>query len=219
MEKNDKADKLIKDLAQAGRLEEVPTDISQRFHEKLSSLVLQESHAKKRTSWFTSGSQYALAASFALVFAIGAVITLDSGGQSNQSVLPGQTKVTDSRPETENNSTDDQLLYSAGENSLPETSDAPIRISNSAHDYQETPAELPVNLGVGSTWNSGGALEPSLLKCLKSIELDKSTNLIDSGFLNQKQIKAIWTPISSNSWNIYLIDAGCAVLDKKFLEE
>jgi hypothetical protein len=217
MEKNNKADKLIEDLSKAGQLDEVPTDISKRFHETLSSLVLQESHAKKKTSWFTSGSQYALAASFALVFAIGAVITLDSGGQPNQPALPGQTKVTDSQPE--NNATDDQLLYSAGEDSLPETSNSPIRISNSAHDYQETPAELPENLGVGITWNSGTALESSLLKCLKSLELDKSTNLIDTGFLNKAVVKAIWTPISSNSWNVYLLDADCTVLDKKFIQE
>lgn len=217
MEKNDKADKLIEDLANAGQLEDVPADISQRFHEKLSSLVLQESQAKKKSSWFTSGSQYALAASFALVFAIGAVLTLDSGGQPNQSVLPGQATVADSQPE--NSATDDQLLYSAGEDSLPETSNTPIRVSNSAHDYQEIPAKFPETLGVGSTWNSGTTLEPSQLSCLKSLNLDKSTNLIDSGFLNQKLIKAIWSPISSNSWNVYLLDADCAVLDKKFIQE
>ena len=217
MEKNDKANKLIKDLAKAGQLEEVPADISQRFHEKLSSLVLQESQAKKKSSWFTSGSQYALAASFALVFAIGAVLTLDSGGQPNQSVLPGQATVTDSQPE--NSATDDQLLYSAGEDSLPETTKTPIRISNSAHDYQEIPAEFPETLGVESTWNSGTALESSLLKCLTSLELDKSTNLIDSGFLNKMAVKAIWTPISSNSWNVYLLDPDCAVLDKKFIQK
>jgi hypothetical protein len=180
-------------------------------------LVLQESHAKKKTSWFTSGSQYALAASFALVFAIGAVITLDSGGQPNQPALPGQTKVTDSQPE--NDAKDDQLLYSAGEGSIPKTSELPIKVSDSSHDYQEIPAEFQKTLGVSGTWNSGNDVERSTLNCLETQGLDKSTNLIDSGFLNEKAIKAIWAPISASSWNVYLIDSSCTVLDKKFVQE
>jgi hypothetical protein len=54
---------------------------------------------------------------------------------------------------------------------------------------------------------------------LKSLELDDSTNTIDTGFLNKLAVTAIWAPISSSSWNVYLVDAGCNVLDKKFLKE
>ena len=42
--------------------------------------------------------------------------------------------------------------------------------------------------------------------------------VIDAGFLNGKMVKAIWTPIGPSSWNIYLIDAGCNVLERKYLK-
>jgi virulence-associated protein VagC len=162
-------------------------------------------------------NRFAFAASFVLVFALGAALTLNPGRESGDTIGVSQKNV--KVPPMQNNVKDDQLLYSAGEGSTPETSDTAIKLLNSGHDYLVIPRGFQRTLGVGKTWNSTKALGPKILDCLKSQELDRWTNLIDAGFLNEKVVKAIWTPAGPSSWNIYLIDAGCNVLEKKFLEE
>jgi hypothetical protein len=217
MEKRDKAEELIKSFQNFGPLEDVPLDVSSRFQETLTNLALRDSQVRPKKTWLTSGNQFALAASFTLVFALGAVFTFSSGGDSSDSVDVSQNQMSDTP--IENNFIDDQLLYAAGEGSIPETSNTPIKLSNSAHDYVSIPTGFQRKLGVGNTWNTGESLEPATVKCLRSLGLHESTNLIDSGILNGNVIRAIWTPINSNSWNIYLIDTDCKVLEKKFFSE
>jgi hypothetical protein len=217
MEKRNKADELIGLIESIAPLEEVPAAVSARFHATLSQLSAQEAGSKKKKNWLTGSNQFALAASFVLVFALGTVLTLNSGGNS-----PGPLGVSQSQPSTtptENDFKEDQLLYSGGESSIPETTNMPIKFSNSAHDYEVIPEGFQKTLGVGTTWNSASTLEKTLSSCLKSLGLNESTNLIDAGFMSGKAIKAIWTPINSASWNVYLINAECSVIDKKFVQD
>ena len=217
MEKRDKAEELMKALRNIEPLEDVPSDVSSRFQETLANLALSTSHTQPKKNWLTGSNQFALAASFTLVFALGAVFTLNSGNESGNSTGISQNQGTNAPADS--NVKEDQLLYSAGEGSIPETSNTPIKLSNSALDYFSIPAGFQKTLGVGITWNSPSTLELSTIKCLKALELDQSTNLIDAGFLDGMAVTAIWTPVSTSSWNIYLVDATCNVLEKKFIKE
>ena len=215
MEKRDKAEELMKALHNIEPLEDIPADVSSRFQETLANLALSTSHTQPKKNWLTGSNQFALAASFTLVFALGAVFTLNSGSNSDDSIGISQNQK--SVTPAENDAEDDQLLYSAGEGSIPERSNTPVKVSNSAHDYVAIPSGFQKTLGVGKTWNSAEALNSTLQKCLKSLELEDSINLIDAGMLNQQAVKALWSPVTSNSWNVYLLDAECNVLDKKFV--
>jgi hypothetical protein len=217
MEKRDKPNELMKSLPNIEPLDDVPADVSLRFHETLTKLAMANSDVKSKKNWLTSTNQFALAASFTLVFALGAVFTLNSGNNSRDSIIISQNQSTKT-PES-SDIKEDQLLYSGGAGLIPETSNLPIKLSNSAHDYLTIPTGFQSKLGVGKTWNSSGTLEPSTITCLKSLELDESINLIDEGFLGKIEIKAIWMPINSSSWNVYLMDSDCNVLDKKFVRE
>ena len=217
MEKNINAEELIKSLKSIAPLEEVPSDVSQRFNETLAKLASQDAQTSKRGNWLTGTNQFALAASFTLVFALGAVLTLNTGGDSSElsADLGNQSSV--SSPES--NISDDQLLYSGGENSMPKTSPESVLITNSGHDYVDIPTSFPKTLGVGSTWNSLNALDPVLVSCIKTLDLTAATNSVDSGVLNGKAIRAIWSPLTSTSWNVYIVDAACNVIDKKYVSE
>ena len=216
MEKRDKAEELMSALHNIEPLEDVPTDVSSRFQETLASLALSASHANPKKNWLTDSNQFALAASFTLVFALGAVFTLNSGTDPGDPIGISQNQGTNAPVESDIK--EDQLLYSAGEGSIPKTSNTPIKLSNSAHDYLSIPAGFQKTLGVGITWNSPSTLEPSMIKCLKSLELDDSTNTIDTGFLNKMAVTAIWAPISSSSWSVYLMDEACSVIEKRYVE-
>ena len=216
MEKRDKAEELMNALHNIEPLEDVPTDVSSRFHETLDKLALSASHAQPKKNWLTGSNQFALAASFTLVFALGAVFALNSGTEAGDPVVISQNQ--GSNTTEERVVEEDQLLYSAGKGSIPEISNTPIKLSDSAHDYLFIPVGFQKTLGVGITWNSPSKLEPAMFKCLKSIELDESTNTIDAGFLNKLAVTAIWAPISSSSWNVYLVDDACSVIEKRYVE-
>jgi hypothetical protein len=197
-------------------MEEVPAEVSARFHETLSLLVSQESKKTSILSKFSSTNQFALAASFVLVFALGIIVNLGSFGDPSDQVQvnqPGQSG-SSSNP----NVKDDQIQYSGGKNANPETSNSPIKISNSSHDYADIPMDFQKKIGVTPTWNSIVSLEKRDLECLKKLELVESTNLIDSGTLNGAPIKAIWVPVTGSSWNVYLVDSMCNAIEKKYVQ-
>jgi hypothetical protein len=216
MEKNDKAEELINSISGLESMEEVPAEVSVRFHETLSRLSSQESKKSSMLSRFTGANQFALAASFVLVFALGAVVTLSSG---NNSVDPlGVVKPQSSASPSSTDISDDQIQYSGGDKSIPASSPALVKQTASLKEYTEIPMDFYKKLGVGSTWNSAANLDKVILECLKKLELTDSTNLIDSGIFKGKSIKAIWVPITGSSWNVYLIDSSCVALDKKFVQ-
>jgi hypothetical protein len=216
MEKRDKADELISALSSLEPLEEVPSEVSKRFHETLSQLASHQSSAKAKAGWFGNTNQFALAASLVLVFALGAVVTLNSGDDSINPV--GVVKPQSSASSSDTDVTDDQLLYSGGKDSIPVSSTDPIAQTESANDYADIPMDFYKKLGVGSTWNSGAKLNKITFQCLEKLDLTDSTNLIDTGIFQGKPIKAIWSPVTRSSWNVYLIDDSCEAIEKKFVK-
>lgn len=216
MEKRDKADELISALSSLEPLEEVPSEVSKRFHETLSRLANEQTSAKAKTHWFNSANQFALAASFVLVFALGAVVTLNTG---DNSVNPLDAVKPQSSASSNTDITDDEIQYSGGDKSIPIASTDLIKQTASSQDYAEIPMDFYKKLGVGSTWNSAAKLDNVTLQCLKKLELIDSTNLIDSGLFQEESIKAIWAPVTRSSWNVYLINSSCVALDKKFVQD
>lgn len=216
MEKRDKADELISALSSLEPLEEVPSEVSMRFHETLSRLANEQTSAKAKTHWFNSANQFALAASFVLVFALGAVVTLNTG---DNSVNPLDVVKPQSSASSNTDITDDEIQYSGGDKSIPIASTDLIKQTASSQDYAEIPMDFYKKLGVGSTWNSAAKLDNVTLQCLKKLELIDSTNLIDSGLFQEESIKAIWAPVTRSSWNVYLINSSCVALDKKFVQD
>ena len=215
MEKRDKADELIASLSSLEPLEEVPSEVSKGFHETLSHLANEQTSAVTKTRWFNSANQFALAASFVLVFALGAVVTLNTG---NNSVNPLDVVKPQSSASSNTDITDDEIQYSGGDKSIPIASTDLIKQTASSQDYAEIPMDFYKKLGVGSTWNSAAKLDNVTLQCLKKLELIDSTNLIDSGLFQEESIKAIWAPVTRSSWNVYLINSSCVALDKKFVQ-
>lgn len=213
MEKKDKRSELMKSLQNIKPLDDVPADVSLRFHETLNKLKLDGFSSTPKNNLLTGANRFAFAASFALVFALGAVFAFNSGSNSMDSMTVSGGQSTNSLEE--NNVKDDQLLYSAGDSSIPKISNSPIKLAISGHDYFDIPDGLQKLLDVGQTWNSVSSLDSPQVRCLKLLELDETTNLIDAGFLGKREIQAIWMPIGSESWNIYLIDTTCKVLEKK----
>lgn len=216
MEKRNKAEELITSMSSLEPLEDVPSDVSKRFHETLSRLAGAQTSVKKKTPWYNNANQFALAASFVLVFALGAVVTLNSGSNSVDPL--GVVKPQTSASPSTSDITDDQIQYSGGDKSIPDSSAEVIKESSSAQDYEEIPMDFYKKLGVGSTWNSTTDLDTAMLQCLNKLELADSTNLIDSALFMGKAIKAIWTPVTRSSWNVYLIDSNCNAIDKKFVQ-
>lgn len=215
MEKRDKADELITSLSSVEPLEEVPSEVSKRFHETLLHLANEQTSEKAKTHWFNSANQFALAASFVLVFALGAVVTLNTG---DNSVNPLDVVKPQSSASSNTDITDDEIQYSGGDKSIPIASTDLIKQTVSSQDYTEIPMDFYKKLGVGSTWNSAAKLDNVTLQCLEKLELIDSTNLIDSGVFQEESIKAIWAPVTRSSWNVYLINSSCVVLDKKFVQ-
>ena len=215
MEKRNKVDELITSLSSVEPLEEVPSEVSKRFHETLSHLANEQTSAVTKTRWFNSANQFALAASFVLVFALGAVVTLNTG---NNSVNPLDVVKPQSSASSNTDITDDEIQYSGGDKSIPVASTDLIKQTASSQDYTEIPMDFYKKLGVGSTWNSAAKLDKVTLECLEKLELIDSTNLIDSGVFQDESIKAIWAPVTRSSWNVYLINSSCVALDKKFVQ-
>lgn len=210
-EKNE-ADEILAKLSSLSPLEDVPSNVSENFHAKLSELA-SVSQREKKSGWTSGANQFALAASFAAVFALGAVVTLNSGSNSTISqVTSGATSNNYSMQ------TDDQLLFSDGVDSPSFSADSSATVTNSGHDYTQIPADLYRQLNVGTTWNSIIDLAKTDKSCLESLQLNRITNLVDYGRFGEEKIRAVWSPVTSTSWYIYLLDKSCIAIDKKYFE-
>ncbi len=214
MPKNDDADDVLAKLSRLEPLEDVPSVVSANFHAKLSQLASDSQRGKKKSSWISGANQFALAASFLVVFAFGAVVTLNNGSNSELPlVTSGSTNSDDSLQN------DDQLLFSDGDSSPLYSAETPVTVARSGFDYTEIPSVLYAQLKVGITWNSPSGLEESDKSCLESLQLDQITNLIDYAKLGENSIRAVWSPVNSTSWYVYIIDKNCTAIDKKYFEK
>jgi hypothetical protein len=212
--KNDDADDVLAKLSSLEPLEDVPSVVSANFQAKLSELATESRRVKKKSSWMTGANQFALAASFVVVFAFGAVVTLNSGTNSEIPQLASGSSTTDEPLQT-----DDQLLFSDGDGSPTYSEDVPVNIARSGLDYTQIPTDLYTQLKVGTTWNSVSSLGESDKSCLESLQLDRITNLIDYAKLGENRIRAVWSPVTSSSWYVYLLDESCTAIDKKYFEK
>ena len=214
MPKKDDADDILAKLARLAALEEVPSAVSANFQAKLSELASGTAREKKKSSWMTGANQFALAASFVVVFAFGAVVTLNTGSNSEIPQITSGSSTNNDPLQTE-----DQLLFSDGDGSPSYSADTPVTIAQSGLDYSEILSELYKQLKVGTTWNSVSGLEETDKSCLESLQLDQITNLIDYAKLEENRIRAIWSPVTSSSWYVYLLDESCTAIDKKYFEK
>lgn len=211
--KNDEHDILAR-LSSLEPLEEVPSDVSANFQTKLSDLASVSLHEKKKKSWMSGANQFALAASFIVVFAFGAVITLNTGSNSDIPQVSSGSSTNDDSLQT-----DDQLLFSDGDDSPTYSAEIPVTVARSGIDYSDVPSDFYEQIKVGTTWNSVSGLEESDQSCLESLQLDQITNLIDYAALGEMRIRAIWSPVTSSSWYVYIVDKNCTAVDKKYFEK
>lgn len=211
MPKNDD-ELLIRALQELDALEEVPSSVSKNFNKTLSRLV-NEREATKGNSQKRSGvPNFSIAASFFVVVAFGTVVTLNSQSEisvtSNPSETPGQPN-----PST----TSDQYLYSNNSDSEPKISSEPIQLMNSKTNYELINVDIARSLGINSSWNSTDELEPDLRTCLKDLQISQNLSTIDQGVFKGLNVRAAWSPLNLESWNVYIIDSNCEVLEKKFV--
>lgn len=214
MPKNDDADDVLAKLSSLEPLEDVPSVVSANFQAKLSELASDSQRGKKKSSWMSGANQFALAASFIVVFAFGAVVTLNTGSNSDIPQITSGSSTNNDPLQTE-----DQLLFSDGDDFPSYSSDTPVTIARSGLDYTEILSDLYKQLKVGTTWNSVSSLEESEKSCLESLQLDQITNLIDYAKLGENRIRAVWSPVTSSSWYVYLLDESCTAIDKKYFEK
>ena len=214
MPKKIEADRIIESLSNLEPLEDVPTQVSANFDATLSRLVSGSKSSEQKKSWLSGANNFALAASFLVVFALGAVVTLNTETNSELSVVASNST-------NENNplTTEDELLFSDGAGSPQSSPDAPIGVFRSGHDYTVIPADLYLTVGVGATWNSPQDLIASDKSCLSALQLDQITNVIDYAKIGTLNIRAVWSPVTLNAWYVYLIDENCNAIDKKFVEK
>ena len=205
---------LQRTLNELEALEQVPPAVSRRFHETLDSLAASNTEKSKKNAFQPSTWQFSLAASFLLVFA-GTAIFLSSS-DSPVAINKNETQSNSSNSES-TSLEEDQLLYSADKNQEPEISPNKVLIKNSGLSYNKIESRFVKELKVGNTFNESANVEENLQKCLNSLELGAITNLIDTGTLDQKDIFAIWSPISKSTWNVYLVDMNCQAIDKRFI--
>ncbi len=213
MPKKSEADRAIESLYKLEPLEDVPTQVSANFDATLSRLVSSSKSSDQKKSWLSGANNFALAASFLVVFAFGAVVTLNSGTNSEISVV-----ASNSANENDPLTTDDQLLFSDGAGSPQSSPKTPIGIFRSGYDYTVIPADLYLTVRAGATWNSPQDLTALDKSCLSALQLDQITNVIDYAKLGALSIRAVWSPVTLNAWYVYLIDESCNAVDKKFVE-
>lgn len=144
--------------------------------------------------------------------AFGTVVTLNSQSEISVSSSPSETSG-QPNPST----TSDQYLYSNNSESQPKISPEPIQLMNSKTNYELINVETARNLGINSSWNSIDELEPDLRTCLKNLQISENLSTIDQGKFKGLNVRAAWSPITLESWNVYIIDSNCEVLDKKFV--
>ena len=211
MPKNDN-ELLIRALQELDALDEVPSSVSKNFDKTLSRLV-NEHEATKGNSQKRSGIlNFSIAASFFVVVAFGTVVTLNSQSEISVSSSSSETSGLPN-PST----TSDQYLYSNNSASQPKISPEPIQLMNSKTNYELINVDIAGSLGINSSWNSTDELEPDLRTCLKNLQISQNLSTIDQGIFKGLNVRAAWSPLNLESWNVYIIDSNCEVLEKKFV--
>jgi hypothetical protein len=211
MPKNDD-ELLIRALHKLDALEEVPSSVSKNFDKTLSRLVYEHEATKGNSQKRSGVLNFSIAASFFVVVAFGTVVTLNSQSEISVTSNPSETSG-QPNPST----TSDQNLYSNNSDSGPKISSEPIQLINSKTNYELINVDIARSLGIDSSWNSTDKLEPDLRTCLKNLQVSQNLSTIDQGVFKGLNVRAAWSPLNLDSWNVYIIDSNCEVLEKKFV--
>lgn len=211
MPKNEDHD-LRETLNHLAPLDEVPHDISRRFDETLELLIHEHEKSKKKPSQRFQFSAFSIAASFFVVVAFGAAITLNS---SSEVSVVAQSRSSNEKPNP--SVTVDQNLYSSESTSSPKVSEAPILILNSGQNYELISSKADIGVALENSLRKPSNLPSGLRKCLVNLGLIDSLNAVDMGSYKGGTITAAWSPVSEKSWNVFLIDVKCTVVDKLIL--
>ena len=212
MPRNMDEDKLLVTLQGLEPLEEVPEDVSRRFNETLSKLIKEKEEVLVKPTRKFQFSSLSIAASFIVVVAFGSVVTLNS---QNEVSVSTQSNTSNNQPNPE--ITSDQDLFSNDQNSSPKSSTTPILLLSSNSNYDSIDLSLAKSLQIGSDWGSTSSITGELETCLSNLQISEYLSAVDEGFFAGKKIQAAWSPVGPSTWNVYLIDSSCNVVDKKYL--
>jgi hypothetical protein len=210
--RNSDDDKLQKALSELKQLEEVPADVSARFNQALDALASTGSTSIKTQSSRFQFTSFSIAASFFVVVAFGGIVTLNSSSKENV-VIGGQaTEATES-----SDVADDQTLYSNNSDEMPISSTDPVQQLNSGTDYGVLSVEIAMKLGIGNTYNSVETIKMELQACLRNLGIESYVSAIDQGRYKGQMVQAIWSPVTRDSWNVYILGPGCSVIVKEIV--
>jgi hypothetical protein len=182
-------------LLELEELEELPEGLAARMDETIDRLAAAEKN--KRNSRLSSTS-WALAAGFTLVFGLGVVLNLESsplsqGPSTNSSQTPQQTE--------------NDVLTST--ESAPKMTSKPVMQYSSIIDYSKDIKEDDLPFEPSNNFGALSELPSKIQSCLISLGLNDSVSLVDRANYGDQKITAVWSAISQNSWQVYIIDSRC----------
>ena len=182
-------------LLELEELEELPEGLAARMDETIDRLAAAEKN--KRNSRLSSTS-WALAAGFTLVFGLGVVLNLESsplsqGPSTNSSQTPQQTE--------------NDVLTST--ESAPTMTSKPVMQYSSIIDYSKDIKEDDLPFEPSNNFGALSELPSKIQSCLISLGLNDSVSLVDRANYGDQKITAVWSAISQNSWQVYIIDSRC----------
>ena len=182
-------------LLELEELEELPEGLAARMDETIDRLAAAEKN--KRNSRLSSTS-WALAAGFTLVFGLGVVLNLESsplsqGPSTNSSQTPQQTE--------------NDVLTST--ESAPTMTSKPVMQYSSIIDYSKDIKEDDLPFEPSNNFGALSELPSKIQSCLVSLGLNDSVSLVDRANYGDQKITAVWSAISQNSWQVYIIDSRC----------
>jgi len=195
-------------------LEDVPEDVSKRFNETLSRLIKEKEDELLKPSRKYQFSSFSIAASFLVVVAFGGVVTLNTQSEVTVSSSPS-SELNKPTPDV----TSDQNLFSNDQNKNPKSSTTPIKLLNSNSNYDSADLNLAKSLEIGSDWGATKSITSQLNTCLSNLLISDYLSAVDQGTFRGQKIQAAWSPVGPSSWNVYLIDASCNVIEKKYIAE
>lgn len=194
--------RLLKELEE---LDEVPQDVAARMDATIDQLAAAAK--RKKSSFFTSTS-WALAAGFTLVFGLGVVLNLDSSpiSQTNTSITANPS-----------DGKEDDVLTSTGDE--PAQTSNPVPQYSSGIDYSKEVSTKDLPFTPTVDYGSIEQVTSKIRSCIDSLELEESVSLIDLAKYKNQNVIAVWSALSSKSWQVLIISDACEGIDEVFVSE
>lgn len=194
--------KLLKELE---ALDEVPEYVVARLDATVEKLAAAEK--SKKSSRLTTTS-WALAAGFTLVFGIGLVLNLDSSPIS-QTNTSGTSRPSEGK--------EDDVLTSTREE--PSQTNNPVPQHSSGVDYSKEVSTKDLPFTPTADYGSIEQVTSSIRSCINSLELGETVSLIDFAKYKNLNVIAVWSALTSKSWQVLIISDACEGIDEVFVSE